>query len=61
MLAENFDYLSSNSVRYDSAKLKKYAEQQQEDKDNMKDGHWRRQRKIMRKKQFGNRNQQKSK
>jgi len=61
LLGENEDYLSSNSVRYKSSKLKKYAEQQVEDRDNTDEKNWCRQRKIMREAQCQIRSQQSSK
>ncbi len=58
LLVENGWYLKDNAFRYDSQKLKKYAEQQIEDRDNMDEANWARQRKIMRKYQFDNNSQQ---
>ncbi|MFC1795459.1 hypothetical protein ACFL3Q_17965, partial [Planctomycetota bacterium] len=58
LLFENEAYLKDNAVRYDSQKLKKYAEQQREDRDNMDEENWARQRKIMREQQFNNKSQQ---
>jgi len=58
LLLDNEAYLKDNSVRYDSQKLKKYAEQQREDRYNMDEANWARQRKIMRKYQFNNNSQQ---
>jgi len=58
LLFENEAYLKDNAVRYDSQKLKKYAEQQREDRYNMDEANWARQRKIMRKHQFLNNSQQ---
>jgi Ca-activated chloride channel family protein len=61
LLTANGAYLECNGVLYDSQKLKKYAEQQREDRDNMDEANWTRQRKIMRKQQFDNKNQQSTK
>jgi len=58
LLTENGAYLEYNGIRYNSQKLKKYAEQQREDRDNMDEANWTRQRKIMRQQQFKNKNQQ---
>jgi hypothetical protein len=58
LLFENEAYLKDNAVRYDSQKLKKYAEQQREDRYNMDEANWTRQRKIMREYQFFNKSQQ---
>ena len=58
LLVENEAYLKDNAVRYDSQKLKKYAEQQREDRYNMDEANWSRQRKIMREHQFYNKSQQ---
>jgi len=58
LLFDNEAYLKDNAVRYDSQKLKKYAEQQREDRDNMNEANWARQRKIMREHQFHNKSQQ---
>jgi Ca-activated chloride channel family protein len=58
LLVENGWYLKDNAFRYDSQKLKKYAEQQIEDRDNMDEANWARQRKIMREHQFYNNSQQ---
>jgi len=58
LLFENEAYLKDNAVRYDSQKLKKYAEQQREDRNNMDEANWARQRKIMREQQFDNKSQQ---
>jgi len=61
LLSTNEAYLNDNFARYKSPKLKKYAEQQKEDRDNMDAQNWHRQRKIMREIQFDNRSQQSSK
>jgi Ca-activated chloride channel family protein len=58
LLTENEAYLKDNAVLYDSQKLKKYAEQQREDRYNMDEANWARQRKIMREQQFKNKSQQ---
>ena len=58
LLLDNEAYLRDNAFRYDSHKLKKYAEQQREDRDNMDEANWTRGRKIMRKYQFYNKSQQ---
>jgi hypothetical protein len=58
LLFENEAYLKDNAVRYDSPKLKKYAEQQREDRYNMDEANWTKQRKIMREHQFYNKSQQ---
>ena len=57
LLFENEAYLKDNAARYDSQKLKKYAEQQREDRYNMDEANWARQRKIMREQQFKNKSQ----
>ena len=61
LLVENEVYLNDNFIRYKSSKLKKYAEQQKDDRDNMDEINWSRQRKIMRESQFQKRRQQSSK
>ena len=61
LLFDNEAYLKDNAFRYDSQKLKKYAEQQREDRDNMGEANWTRQRKIMRENQFYNKSQQSTK
>jgi len=61
MLAENEEYLKANSVRYKSPALKDYAGQQIEDRENMDEESWGKQRKIMREAQFQRRRQQRSK
>ena len=58
LLTENEVYLKNNAILYDSQKLRKYAEQQREDRDNMDETNWIRQRKIMRQQQFKNKSQQ---
>ncbi len=58
LLARNGEYLERNGALYDSQKLKKYAEQQREDRNNMDEASWTRQRKIMREYQFKNKSQQ---
>ena len=58
LLLSNEAYLRDNAFRYDSQKLKKYAEQQLEDRDNMDEANWTRGRKIMRRNQFYNKSQQ---
>ena len=58
LLTANGAYLERNGILYDSQKLKKYAEQQREDRDNMDEANWTRQRKIMREQQFINKSQQ---
>ena len=58
LLTANGVYLERNGVLYDSQKLKKYADQQIEDRNNMDKANWTRQRKIMREHQFKNKNQQ---
>ena len=58
LLLGNEAYLRDNAFRYNSQKLKKYAEQQREDRDNMDEKNWTRGRKIMRKQQFDNKSQQ---
>jgi Ca-activated chloride channel family protein len=58
LLLDNEAYLRDNAFRYDSQKLKKYAEQQLEDRDNMDEKNWTRGRKIMRRNQFYNKSQQ---
>ena len=60
LLGENEHYLYSNSVRYKSPQLSKYAEQQKEDMDNMDSVNWVKQRKIMRESQFQKNTQQSS-
>jgi len=61
LLTENEAYLKDNAVLYNSQKLRKYAEQQREDRDNMDEANWIRQRKIMREQQFKNKSQQDTK
>ena len=58
LLLGNELYLRDNAFRYDSQKLKKYAGQQREDRYNMDEANWSRQRKIMREQQFKNKSQQ---
>jgi Ca-activated chloride channel family protein len=61
LLTANGAYLERNGILYDSQKLKKYAEQQREDRNNMDEANWKRQRKIMREQQFKNKSQQSTK
>jgi len=61
LLTTNGAYLERNGALYDSQKLKTYAEQQREDRNNMDKANWTRQRKIMREHQFKNYSQQRTK
>ena len=61
ILFDNMSYLNDNFHRYNSPKLKRYAEEQKEDSDNMDAKNWRKQRKSMRASQFQNNYQQSEK
>lgn len=61
VLLSNEWFLRDNAFRYDSHKLKKYADQQRVDRDNMDEANWTRGRKVMRERQFHNKSQQSTK
>ncbi|MHC4187495.1 MAG: vWA domain-containing protein [Planctomycetota bacterium] len=58
LLSSNEQYLHSNATLYNSPQLYEYEQQQVEDKMNMDEGNWTRQRKVMRSNQFRSRTQQ---
>jgi Ca-activated chloride channel family protein len=58
LLGVNEEYLHSNATLYNSPQLYEYEQQQVEDKKNMDERNWTRQRKVMRSNQFRSRTQQ---
>ncbi|MHC4153270.1 MAG: RNA-binding protein [Planctomycetota bacterium] len=58
LLSSNEQYLHSNATLYNSPHLREYEQQQVEDKMNMDERSWTRQRKVMRQRQFSSKMQQ---
>ena len=54
ILVGNADFLNSSAVKYNSPRLKKYAEEQKDDYSNLDEANWSRQRKSMRAGQYKN-------